>query len=497
MSKTQAEDVEYLRPPAEFSTFRIGPLTEEAGRFPAKKLVVIQWQRLKAAEKTGRLAGQTKNGRISIMGFGTISGDSGTEKLQDFFALGSGLNNIAIWIEAPAYGKKRFLLSNVSSRGDAGVLPRSRPMSQAEQAEYREHIRINSPPPNLPPRHRSVSSSSMLRPGMLIQAAHMGEWGDAEVLAIDPSAGVTVRLIDHQDKLVMLQPKQWLAVPSGKIESLPGGPTVQVLPGTTAAIPDQAKVLSTVQNSVHGMPVKFAYMQKLHDGFLIDRRGTKARVRYSFASRQHEKDVEAFTVIVEKGIIDQLGRPGFDTAMAKNLDVHNSKAASLGMRDYPMRGVIPRTHERVPENVTIPSQTALQAWWGSKFYDVKSLADSPVGPIPVRWADWSESWDCRILREQLIIAKSDLRRIQKARGDRRLAGSNASQDASSKMRFWTDTTGKFRVKAEFVCLENGNVTLLSDQGKTIRVPLDRLSKTDQASAQELQNEEQNPFQVID
>lgn len=48
------------------------------------------------------------------------------------------------------------------------------------------------------------------------------------------------------------------------------------------------------------------------------------------------------------------------------------------------------------------------------------------------------------------------------------------------VRFWTDSTGKFRVRAEFVELVDGKVTLKrADNDKTVTMALDKLSKRDQ------------------
>jgi len=52
-------------------------------------------------------------------------------------------------------------------------------------------------------------------------------------------------------------------------------------------------------------------------------------------------------------------------------------------------------------------------------------------------------------------------------------------------RTWTDTTGQFKVVAEFVELEGTTVTLKRNDGGTIRVPLNRLSQDDQQVAREL------------
>jgi hypothetical protein len=49
----------------------------------------------------------------------------------------------------------------------------------------------------------------------------------------------------------------------------------------------------------------------------------------------------------------------------------------------------------------------------------------------------------------------------------------------NELRTWTSSTGKFTIEAEFVGVENGNVQLRKSDGKSITVPLAKLSDDDQ------------------
>ena len=53
-----------------------------------------------------------------------------------------------------------------------------------------------------------------------------------------------------------------------------------------------------------------------------------------------------------------------------------------------------------------------------------------------------------------------------------------------KARIWTDATGQFSVTAEFIELSLGKVTLREANGATVRVPLRRLSESDQQYVRE-------------
>ena len=51
--------------------------------------------------------------------------------------------------------------------------------------------------------------------------------------------------------------------------------------------------------------------------------------------------------------------------------------------------------------------------------------------------------------------------------------------AASGLRTWSDTTGKFRIEAELVSVEDGKVNLKKKDGEVVSVPLGKLSKADQ------------------
>ncbi len=51
--------------------------------------------------------------------------------------------------------------------------------------------------------------------------------------------------------------------------------------------------------------------------------------------------------------------------------------------------------------------------------------------------------------------------------------------AADELRTWTDSTGRFKLQAKFVSIEDGKVTLLRDTGESMTIPLTKLSKDDQ------------------
>ncbi len=68
--------------------------------------------------------------------------------------------------------------------------------------------------------------------------------------------------------------------------------------------------------------------------------------------------------------------------------------------------------------------------------------------------------------------------------------------ATSKNRTWTDSTGRFKVEAEYVSVADGNLTLRRTDGRTMTIPVEKLSKEDQAHLKEReQRATENPFKL--
>lgn len=65
---------------------------------------------------------------------------------------------------------------------------------------------------------------------------------------------------------------------------------------------------------------------------------------------------------------------------------------------------------------------------------------------------------------------------------------------AAELRQWSDTSGKFKIKAKFVSLENGTLTLEKEDGEEIEIELKKLSPADQKAATDLSNaKDDDPF----
>jgi len=64
------------------------------------------------------------------------------------------------------------------------------------------------------------------------------------------------------------------------------------------------------------------------------------------------------------------------------------------------------------------------------------------------------------------------------------AGKAGARAGAAPLRFWTDTSGTYKVRASLVDLEDGNVRLKKADGTIVSVPLEKLSPADQKWAGE-------------
>ncbi|MBI1346717.1 hypothetical protein GC163_10565 [bacterium] len=67
----------------------------------------------------------------------------------------------------------------------------------------------------------------------------------------------------------------------------------------------------------------------------------------------------------------------------------------------------------------------------------------------------------------------------------------ATETSAADLRTWSDASGKFKLKAELVSVDDGSVTLKGEDGKEFEIPLTKLSAADKKFLESLDS--QNPF----
>lgn len=149
-------------------------------------------------------------------------------------------------------------------------------------------------------------------------------------------------------------------------------------------------------------------------------------------------------------------------------------------KDYPVSIPVPTDSEFMPKNTKIKEGTKLQACWARKWNPITAISENGDGTINVHWDDFGSASDCSMLREELIIKKRDLQSLMNA--------------PSTEARIWTDATGKFKVKAELFEQTSTHVTLLTEKGKRVTLPIGKLSQEDQDFLAGITSKSANPFE---
>ncbi len=70
---------------------------------------------------------------------------------------------------------------------------------------------------------------------------------------------------------------------------------------------------------------------------------------------------------------------------------------------------------------------------------------------------------------------------------------NTSFAAAQDVREWSDATGKFKITGSLIEVKDGNAFIKNQAGKTLKVPIARLSKADQ----EFLQGSDNPFEMVE
>ena len=153
----------------------------------------------------------------------------------------------------------------------------------------------------------------------------------------------------------------------------------------------------------------------------------------------------------------------------------------LKRKAYPIAVAIPADSQLVPDKVELPKGTKLQACWAGKWNNITFLSDASDGTLNIHWDDFGSGFDCSMLRSELIVKKAALAKIS----------SGVPMTDLSKPRIWTDSTGKFTIKGSLKTKTATEITLLTDDGREIILPISRLSKEDQNLLKG--DESDNPF----
>jgi len=174
-------------------------------------------------------------------------------------------------------------------------------------------------------------------------------------------------------------------------------------------------------------------------------------------------------LIIKKVLARQLvDNPSAVNVSPKTPDTPAANGVAKKRRSYAVTIAIPNGSQLVPKDLKINAGTPLQACYGKKWAPMTALGQNSDGTLNVHWDKYSDSWDCSMVRSQLIIKNTLVNKI--------LAAARSAK--APKMRTWTDVTGKFEIKAKLVSSSKTQVTLLKKDGSEITLPIADLGKAD-------------------
>lgn len=211
------------------------------------------------------------------------------------------------------------------------------------------------------------------------------------------------------------------------------------------------------------------------------------RVRWDDWGEAYDCNMVREELVIKKSILAKLDRhsesafPRATTRGTKDqVEKATTGASELGskpLKTYSVTIDVPDDSVVLPESAKLPPGTKLQACYANKWNPITFLGHNDDGTVTVRWDDYGPAFDCRMRRSELIIKRREMR--------------SDTQDTS---RTWTDSTGRFKVRAVLLDFDGTTVKLRTEAGKEVALPLSRLSKGDREHLGRLESTQTNPFE---
>ncbi len=221
---------------------------------------------------------------------------------------------------------------------------------------------------------------------------------------------------------------------------------------------------------------------------------------------------DALNRLAEKSLTDP--DPRIAQAIARHLESRNSSIASAAgkamakwspdyalkkrlEKDYQGPGVLKSTDLYVESTTPLFVGQIVQAQqprYGSFWRAAKVKRLMPDGQVELAFLTWGKERDVSVVgRRNIQLAPPELDQPDQPKGMSGQATA-AGSVGTENVRTWTDKTGQFKVEATFLGVEGTTVRLQRSDGRSMSIPLDRLSAQDQAHVRQLQQAE-NPFQL--
>jgi len=137
--------------------------------------------------------------------------------------------------------------------------------------------------------------------------------------------------------------------------------------------------------------------------------------------------------------------------------------------------VFPPNHVKIPATFDLqPGHAVWARQRGGSFWHAAFVASVEGDSVTVRYKGWSDFFNETLNRDMLCVDKS----LLAVRGKASAVDATGTSSTPGKIRTWTDITGKYKVEAEIVSVQNGQVTLRKANGDRTTLPVEKLSEAD-------------------
>lgn len=502
--------------PHDAPKYRLSNFRVEDGRF-GRPVLRFDYRRTSEGKGRVQIAGRSVDGPLRITFSHDVNKAQGEVALEKSMSgFGDGGYNFEFYFVMPArwagrnYGN--CLVSNSVTMGNPGRGPSPRAWTAEEQAAYDKQQLADKTPDSAPAGYELLGPSAPLVPGMPVKASRYAEWVDAEILTEAPKNQVTI-LYRGDERATTIDRDGWLAAEASvlsRAQQSPSSftPSMRVLPGGSVEMPRGAAPLDPDLVCPRGMPLLLERGWRFEKVYVLEDEGSSIRVRYDDSSFEfpHKRSELA----VSADTLRQLLQPGGAEKFANDLNTgahhaeeldddeaivgaheafgkHRGKKMHVFDKDYDIDSSIPRGAQVVPEGVELPEGTPLAYNWARRWEKCFVVADEGYRILVLEEDHPVFVW--RIDRDQLIIQNKTLRKIERASVPK-LA------DLQNTLRTWTDASGQHKVEARFVRRSADKVTLRTDAGREISLPIAKLCDDDQELLSKVESAEAvaNPFE---
>ncbi|MGB7345151.1 MAG: hypothetical protein WBD20_13135 [Pirellulaceae bacterium] len=295
----------YVPPEPDMPVFEIGPIQIDMTKRHDPQ-VVVQWRMTRVQKAFPAVMAITGERKLNLLLTGVGGKQFGTLRF-DYEGSTQKPAAVAIWFEMPQKRAGTCLVSNVQTLGviDPEELPKI--AAPQEAADFAAKKIKRAPPKEVPAGFVALTNQHRIVPGMPIKAAFENQWYDAEVLAIDTRGWISARY-DVPEKTIRILPtfhaleSSWFAAEPKTIVMAQNSPrrfrpSVAVLPGTTAIIPEDYVPLPPI-NLPPGLPVQYALGVDWRDGLVLRADETQVEIQRKFAGQLSKSMVPRGQIIV-------------------------------------------------------------------------------------------------------------------------------------------------------------------------------------------------------